>query len=330
MKTDPARRGRSLERFAAKLFPDPAEAERFVESFGSESMSAVLWTKERPEYGASFFQASASYEPLPLPAFVEPVPPGVRPGAHPLHDEGYFYSLDASSALAATVLTGIPSGFQGRVLDLCSAPGGKGIFAWRLLSPELIVCNDSSHGRLKALISNLQRCGIHPAWVTGYDSGDLARLAPGSFDLVIVDAPCSGQSLLRKGKPVPGCFHKAIIHGNAKRQRRIAANAAALTCEYLAYMTCTFSRDENEGVIEWLTGKFPELEHVSVPALEPYRSKLSELPCYRFWPWDGAGGFAALLRKTEGKRVRSIESTESLKAFNTFWRSKPEFTIPES
>jgi 16S rRNA C967 or C1407 C5-methylase (RsmB/RsmF family) len=121
--------------------------------------------------------------------------------------------------------------------------------------------------------------------------------------VVIVDAPCSGQSLLAKGAKAPGCFHPVTINKNANRQKRILANAAQLVAPqgYLAYMTCTYSVEENEQVIEWLLERFPRLRPVVIPHLATHQSSLSSLPCYRLWPQTGlgAGAFTILLQNTE-------------------------------
>jgi 16S rRNA C967 or C1407 C5-methylase (RsmB/RsmF family) len=138
--------------------------------------------------------------------------------------------------------------------------------------------------------------------VTSRDSSRLAESYPLFADLVIVDAPCSGQSLVARGKPSPGCFHPATINLNANRQRRILAHAAALVAPggHLAYITCTYAVKENEGNVSWFMRRFPDFVPCQVPRLEPFQSHCSSLPCYRLWPQSGmgAGGFAALLRNS--------------------------------
>ncbi len=120
------------------------------------------------------------------------------------------------------------------------------------------------------------------------------------MDVVVVDAPCTGQSLLAKGETAPGCFHPVQINKNANRQRRILANAAQAVAPegYLAYMTCAYSPEENEDTIAWLLARFPQFQPVIVPALHLFQSHLTDLPCYRMMPQDGlgAGAFTCLLR----------------------------------
>ncbi|MBE9012879.1 RsmB/NOP family class I SAM-dependent RNA methyltransferase, partial [Pseudanabaenaceae cyanobacterium LEGE 13415] len=125
--------------------------------------------------------------------------------------------------------------------------------------------------------------------------------------------PCSGQSLIAKGGKAEGCFHPININKNANRQKRILANSAQLVKPqgYLVYMTCTYSTEENEQVIDWLIERFPQFETVEVQKLESYRSHLTDKFCYRIFPHDrfGAGAFTALLRNTEiGEAKETPES----------------------
>ncbi|MER3476304.1 MAG: Fmu (Sun) domain-containing protein, partial [Leptolyngbya sp. ERB_1_2] len=154
-----------------------------------------------------------------------------------------------------------------------------------------------------ALISNFKRCGIVSSIVLSLDSKILAEELPQTMDLVLVDAPCSGQSLIAKGGKADGCFHPININKNANRQKRILANSAQLVKPqgYLTYMTCTYSTEENEQVIDWLLERFPQFEPVEVPPLAEFRSQLTDKFCYRIFPQHrlGAGAFTTLLRNTE-------------------------------
>lgn len=257
---------------------------------------AILWTRPRPSEPAPFPPAA----PLPWqPDWIDRLPAEARPGRHRLHAEGYFYCLDFSSVFAASVLLALPQP-PATVLDLCAAPGGKSLFAWRAIAPAHLWCNEVVRKRGRILIANLKRCGASSARVFNLDPAMLAGAMPHSADLVLVDAPCSGQSLLAKGETALGCFHPVNINKNANRQKRILANAADLVAAggYLAYMTCTFSPEENEQVGSWFLAKFPQFEPVPVPHLAAHQSALAPWPCYRLWPQSGlgAGAFTALFR----------------------------------
>jgi 16S rRNA C967 or C1407 C5-methylase (RsmB/RsmF family) len=208
------------------------------------------------------------------------------------------------------------------LIDVCAAPGGKSVFAWRGLQPQLLIANEVIGKRTGVLIANLQRCSVAPACVISRDSSILAEAWPNAADVVVVDAPCSGQSLLARGKESPGCFHPATINMNSNRQKRILANAAALVAPggWLTYMTCTFSEKENEDILRWLLKRFPRFAPQPVPLLAGRESPLADFPCYRLWPHEGegAGAFTAILRNTDA----SSEAEEiDLDAVHVLWSS---------
>lgn len=296
---------KTLAKLASKLFPEEEERSQFLKAVteGRSSRTSVLWVQEPGENNP--FPPSAP--PAFVPSFVQLVDYNLAPGRHQYHDDGHYYCLDLSSACTASVLTGI-EGSPRVVFDICSSPGGKAVFAHTLLKPELLLCNETIGKRTGALISNIERCKIQPALVTSTDTAVFASRAPQSADLVIVDAPCSGQSLVTRGMESKGAFHPSTINLNSNRQKRILANSSSVVAPggYLAYMTCTYSPEENEEVIKWFLKKFPHFSALEVPSMASHRSQFSEFSCYRFWPFQetGAGGFAALLKNNnEGERL---------------------------
>lgn len=310
-----------LEKLARSLFEDGEARQVFAAALqaGDLSERAILWLAERPESFPFPVEAAAPWQP----GFVDRVSPDSRPGAHPLHEAGAYYCLDLSSVFAATALTACADVVRNEViLDVCSAPGGKAIFAYRLLHPKLLLCNEVIGKRMGALVSNLKRCKITPTMTLRLDTRELAAEFPESFPLVLVDAPCSGQSLLAKGEDSPGCLHPATINMNSNRQKRILANAAQTVAPggFLAYMTCTYARQENEAVVEWLRKKFEQFVPVEVPLLSAHQSHLADFPCYRLWPQEklGAGAFVALLRNAASGESRDFDP-ESIRAA---WRSE--------
>lgn len=286
-----------LLKLSRRLFAEGCDRDAFVAALTNPQPypTAILWIQPRPVEVPFAIAPPLSWQP----AWVDRLAIDQRPGQHPLHQAGAYYCLDLASVFAASVLTAMP-GSVASVLDLCAAPGGKSLLAHRALTPHHLWCNEVVRKRVKILISNLKRCGLFDALVFNLDPQVLAEQLPHSASVVIVDAPCSGQSLLAKGDQALGCFHPVNIKKNASRQKRILASAAQIVAGggYLAYMTCTFSPEENEQVGEWLLKKFPHFEAVTVPALADYASPLAEFPCYRLWPQSGlgAGGFTALFR----------------------------------
>ncbi len=297
--------------------PDEIEliADRLIEG---PSFPAICWLDE-PE---SLFDEQTPGSVVNLPEWISALSPDAKPGRHPAHSAGLYYCLDLSSALLGFWgLSGITN--RGRnpqsVLDLCASPGGKSVLAWRYLKPERLVCNEVIGKRLGALISNLKRCHIAPAEVTNLEVGEFARRTPEHFELVIVDAPCSGQSIFSSG-----AFHHTVINGNSNRQKRILANAAQTVTAggHLMYLTCTYSRAENEKVVEWLIKRFPNFKPTEISAAPPFHSHLAEFPCYRIWPHQGVGqgGFLCLLENTQGASEQKPSQDEAL-AFKPVWQS---------
>ncbi|NJO78402.1 MAG: RsmB/NOP family class I SAM-dependent RNA methyltransferase [Cyanobacteria bacterium RM1_2_2] len=295
---------RLLQKFSQKLFPEPSEQAQFIEALMQPQAfhPCILWLGQRPDPFPFVVEPPLDWQP----PFVDRLAFDAKPGRHPLHNQGAFYCLDFSSVFAASVLLQILLLQMQHpietVLDMCAAPGGKSIFAWKALQPKLLISNEVIGKRLGALTSNLKRCQVQPCVAVMFDSSLLAADIPETSDLVIVDAPCTGQSLLAKGEKNPGCFHPVNINKNANRQKRILANSAQIVAPqgFLAYMTCAYSLEENEQVTEWLLQKFPQFQPVEVPHLAAYQSHLTALPCYRMFPQTslGAGAFTVLLQNT--------------------------------
>lgn len=284
-------------KLSRRLFGEETAQADFVEALTQpqDYPSCVLWCQPRPKE-----MPFAIAPPLPWqPSFVDRVITDTKIGQHPLHETGHFYCLDLSSVFAASVMMGISTPVR-TVLDMCASPGGKSVFAWRQFQPDLLLCNEVTNKRIGALVYNLRRCGTRPGYIFGTDSKVLAETLPQTIDLVLVDAPCTCQSVLAKGEKAPGCFHPVSINKNANRQKRILANSAQLVAPggHLVYMTCTYSPEENEGVVDWFLERFPEFVPCAVPALQPYQSHLSDRPCYRMFPQNGqgAGSFSVLFQ----------------------------------
>lgn len=295
-----------LLKLSQRLFKNSAEQEKFVDTLVHPQPfhPCILWCREKPDILPFSTEPPTDWQPT----FVDRLLLHTKPGQHSLHQSGSFYCLDFSSVFAASTLLTIPS--APFVIDVCAAPGGKSLFAWRVLQPELLMCNEVIGKRTGMLISNLKRCHISRSVVLSKDPNVLAQLLPNSSQLVIVDAPCTGQSLIAKGGKAPGCFHPNAINRSANRQKRIIANSAKLVAPqgYFAYMTCTYSLEENEQVCEWFLAKFPQFQPLVIPHLVAYQSHLVTIPCYRMWPQArlGAGAFTVLFKNTEERQLNQL------------------------
>jgi 16S rRNA C967 or C1407 C5-methylase (RsmB/RsmF family) len=292
-------RTKNVEKVAQALSNDPVWREGFLMTLdsGDHGRTAVAWNSAHNPGGLYELDQR---RPAWLPEWIDVVAKGARPGSLPEHDAGAFYLLDLSSTFALAPLVDIDIK-GGLLLDVCAAPGGKGIVARRYCPPTVQIGNEVIRKRTAQLIANYKRCGIDPALVTSVDPKLLARLLESRARLVIVDAPCSGQSLVLKGLAAPGAFHPATIAMNERRQRRILAESSK-TVEpggYLLYATCTFSPEENERNVEWFVKNFPEFSACDVPCLQGYRSQLSDQPSYRLFPQAcfGVGAFCCLFHR---------------------------------
>jgi len=288
-----------VERELMRLYPDD-EARRtaFAEAFmaARAEVPAVIWLTGKPSVPLFKTKQLTDWQPR----FVDVVDdPTKRPSRLPAYADGAYYPLDFSSVATVSALMAIQEPVES-VLDVCSAPGGKAIFASRLFNPELLVCNEVIGKRHAALYGNLNRCQIK-AEVIQQDPKQLPAHYADQMDLVIVDAPCSGQSLPARGIEAAGAFQDHLINANMKRQRRILAHSLECVAPggHLMYSTCTYSREENEKNVEWLLRRFPGFTPVEVPYLVAHRSTLIDAPCYRIEPQQGigAGGFVALFKR---------------------------------
>ncbi len=304
--------GRQLLQLAENLFPDESERAEFLQAMmaGESREQAIVVLQDQAAVRTFPRQGSLDWQP----DWVIRINEGFRPGKHPLHDKGAYYCMDFSSVFAASAMLSIEEAPR-RVLDLCASPGGKAIFAWKAFHPELLIANETMRKRTSILINNFDRCQVESGMVGSADPTVWARRAPGYFDLVTVDAPCSGQSLLAKGDQAPGCFSAEMIDMCVGRQRRIMGTAIKCVAPggHLLYMTCTYTMKENEKVIAWLLERYPTVKAVEVPHLAEFRSPHAEFPCYRLFPQSGygAGAFVCLLQKP-GERPDEVPDLEQV------------------
>lgn len=254
-------------------------------------------------------------------------PDGAQPAKHPYYHAGLYYLQEPSAMAPAALLPVVPGD---RVLDLCAAPGGKSTeLAARLKGEGLLVSNDISSSRAKALLKNIELFGVKNAVVASESPARLAGRFKGYFDKILVDAPCSGEGMFRKSPAIRKNWEQYGPSYYNGLQRQILPEAVKMLKPggFLLYSTCTFSPLENEGTVQFLLDQYPELE--VVPALpkeapggvdytgvEPGRPEwarwgegtASRRPgsatlsnTVRFWPHkiQGEGHFIALLQKSK-------------------------------
>jgi NOL1/NOP2/fmu family ribosome biogenesis protein len=187
---------------------------------------------------------------------------------------------------------------------------------------DLLVANEIIKTRVPVLTDNLTRWGATNTIVSNNDPKDFARLR-GFFDIILVDAPCSGSGMFRKDPAAMDEWSEANVSLCHQRQERILADVYPALKEdgYLIYSTCSYSVEENEDILDWLCTEF-ELESVRIPietdwGIVESRSTQKQAWGYRFYPdkVKGEGLFAACLQKKESSGdVPPVKDKEHQKA----------------
>ena len=230
-----------------------------------------------------------------------------RPSRHPYYFAGLYYLQEPSAMTPANRFSVNPGEY---VLDLCAAPGGKATeLGAKLQGKGFLVANDISNSRAKALLRNLELFGIKNSMVTNETPAKLAKYFPEFFDKILVDAPCSGEGMFRKDPDVAKTWDETRPEFFSKLQKEIVTQAISMLKPggELLYSTCTFSPEENEGMISFILENFPEIELLSLSDYEGFAkgnpawgnndSRLKK--CVRIFPhhMDGEGHFLALMKK---------------------------------
>lgn len=242
----------------------------------------------------------------------------------PLLHGGAYYVQEASSQFVAYLLSMLDLE-GGRVLDMCAAPGGKSTIYSTLVGRRgLVVANDISRSRAMALADNVQRWGMGNVVVTCNEPRHIGGFEEW-FDVVAVDAPCSGEGMFRKMDEARSEWSLSSPATCAARQREILAEAwrALRPGGTLLYSTCTFNATEDEDVVAWLVSEYgEELEAVDRVVVDEewgvVRSDIAPFQCFHFYPHmaRGEGFFAAIARKREG-HTRRLKPKARRKIFTT-------------
>lgn len=233
-----------------------------------------------------------------------------QPGRHVLHEAGAYYIQEPSAMAAVAALEPQPGE---RILDLCAAPGGKTTqIAGRMQGQGLLVANEVIGERAKILSQNVERMGISNCVVCSEKPERMAALFPCFFDRILVDAPCSGEGMFRKEEAARGEWSPEAVRLCTVRQAMILEEAAKMLRPggVLVYSTCTFSPEENEGMISAFLRAHGEysIEEISIKEtarFSPGRADWTREPAekiahtLRLWPHllRGEGHYVARLRR---------------------------------
>ena len=227
----------------------------------------------------------------------------------PLFHAGAYYVQEASSMFIAHVLRTLAGTDAVTYLDVCAAPGGKTTAALDALPDgSFIVANDIVTSRARLLADNIVKWGNSHVAVTNAAPADFGSMTH-AFDIVAADVPCSGEGMMRKDEKAAEQWSPALVAECAVRQRRIIDDVwnALRPGGLFIYSTCTFNRQENEEVVEYIVERYGG-EPLAVPVDASWGiipGLDTALPCYRFLLGitRGEGLFMAAIRKPDAPRA---------------------------
>ena len=220
-----------------------------------------------------------------------------KKGRHALHHVGSFYMQEPSAMF--TINSHKFNGNE-KVLDMCASPGGKTIQIANRIPNGVLVSNEFVKARSGVLYSNVERMGLKNVIITNEAPENLAEAYANTFDVCVVDAPCSGEGMFRRGNEVTEQWNKNLPDMCANRQLEILGSADRVLKQngVLIYSTCTFESAENEEIVAWLLREYPDFSPASpVPVGGITLGK--EPGTLRLWPHllQGEGHFVAVLHK---------------------------------
>ena len=216
-------------------------------------------------------------------------------GRHPLHHSGAFYLQEPSAMFTVNAYK-----FKGneKVLDMCAAPGGKTIQIANRIPNGILVSNEYVASRSQILFSNVERMGLKNVIITNENPNNLAKAYANTFDVCLVDAPCSGEGMFRKGEDVINHWNGNLPKMCAERQKEILISADKTLKQngVLIYSTCTYSIEENEDIVNWLI----EEHSYEILDIDCEMDRGINMPqAVRLYPHKvkGEGQFVAVLKK---------------------------------
>lgn len=290
---------------------------------GFEEKYQRLLGKEAASFFSTFDQEPISaFRTNPLKegqlTFSNPIPEtnwgyyGKVSGKSPEHVTGLIYSQEPAAQMVAQVA----HPHEGmRVLDLAAAPGGKSTHLLSYLNNTgLLVSNEINNKRSKILVENIERFGARNVLVTNESAERLAKVFSSFFDLIVLDAPCSGEGMFRKQPDAMDYWSLDYPAQCATLQREILEDAVKMLANggELVYSTCTWAPEENEEIVAWLLDEFP-LELVDIPKLNGMTPGIDYPETARMYPhhFKGEGQFVAKFRFVGEHKLPKLKPVRS-------------------
>ncbi|RSJ43748.1 RsmF rRNA methyltransferase first C-terminal domain-containing protein [Streptococcus gordonii] len=290
---------------------------------GFEEKYQRLLGKEAASFFSTFDQEPISaFRTNPLKegqlTFSNPIPEtnwgyyGKVSGKSSEHVTGLIYSQEPAAQMVAQVA----HPHEGmRVLDLAAAPGGKSTHLLSYLNNTgLLVSNEINNKRSKILVENIERFGARNVLVTNESAERLAKVFSSFFDLIVLDAPCSGEGMFRKQPDAMDYWSLDYPAQCATLQREILEDAVKMLANggELVYSTCTWAPEENEEIVAWLLDEFP-LELVDIPKLNGMTPGIDYPETARMYPhhFKGEGQFVAKFRFVGEHKLPKLKPVRS-------------------
>ncbi len=227
----------------------------------------------------------------------------IKLGRHPLHHAGAFYVQDPSAMFTVNALN-----FKGdeMVLDMCASPGGKSIQIANRIPNGILISNEIVKSRAQILYSNVERMGLDNVLITNEEPKNIALAYAGEIDVCLVDAPCSGEGMFRRGEEITKSWNANLHKMCSIRQLEILEEANKCLKEngHLIYSTCTYSIEENEDVVRAFMAKH-DYELINIEY--PFSRGVGLNETVRLYPHKvkGEGQFVALMKKLEKNNLCS-------------------------
>ena len=290
---------------------------------GFEEKYQRLLGKEAASFFSTFDQEPISaFRTNPLKegqvTFSNPIPGtkwghyGKVSGKSSEHVTGLIYSQEPAAQMVAQVA----HPHEGmRVLDLAAAPGGKSTHLLSYLNNTgLLVSNEINNKRSKILVENIERFGARNVLVTNESAERLEKVFSSFFDLIVLDAPCSGEGMFRKQPDAMDYWSLDYPAQCAALQREILEDAVKMLANggELVYSTCTWAPEENEEIVAWLLDEFP-LELVDIPKLNGMTPGIDYPETARMYPhhFKGEGQFVAKFRLVGEHKLPKLKPVRS-------------------
>ena len=288
------------------------ESEAFFDAFSSDEVETAVRINPKKPIPDGLKEILASKEKVEWCELGYYINKDILSGNHPYHLGGLLYFQEPS---AMAVVSALDISEDDYVLDLCAAPGGKATHAAGYLGDGgILVANEIVKKRSMILADNIERMGIKNAVVTNESPKNLEKHFPQFFSKIIVDAPCSGEGMFRKEPRAIEEWSIAHTEACAERQKLILDSAISMLAPggELIYSTCTFAPAENEGIVEYILNKYPDMSllPINLSGLTPADAKYigsdkDYSSAKRIFPHlsRGEGHFLALFKK-EGTFIK--------------------------